>query len=65
MYHNRYSGLFTWGATFSSIHHELVTVVHLFSTATNFTNGLKKKFEEAIFTNLHRCLLFSLQSVSQ
>ena len=31
-----------------------------FSRATNFTNGLKRKFEETIFKNLH---FFSLQSV--
>ena len=36
-------------------------VVCLFLRTTNFKNG---KFEEAIFTNLHWCLLFSLQSVS-
>ena len=37
-------------------------VVRLFLRTTNFENG---KFEEAIFMNLHWCLLFSLQCMSQ
>ena len=38
------------------------TVVRLFLRTINFENG---KFEEAIFTDLHWCLLFSLQSMLQ
>ena len=33
--------------------HMFVTVGHLFLRVTNFANGLKRKFEETIFTNLH------------
>ena len=43
--------------------HQQYTLGRLFSKATNFANRLKRKFEETIFTNLHWCLLFSLQMI--
>ena len=36
------------------------SVGHLFLRAKNFADGLKRKFEETIFTILHWYLLFSL-----
>ena len=44
--------------------HDYYTIGCLFLRATNFANRLKSKFEETVFTNLHWCLLFSLQSMS-
>ena len=43
--------------------HQQYTLGRLFSKVTNFANRLKRKFEETIFTNLHWCLLFSLQMI--